>query len=46
MTRTDNNITLANVDFSLKADKNIQKKNMAKLSTTGEHFFSVHKRLW
>ena len=46
MTRTDNNVTLANVDFSLKAYKNIQKKNMAKLSTAAEHFFSAYKRLW
>ena len=39
MTRTDNKITLVNIEFSLNACKNLSEKELDALSDTASNFF-------
>ena len=39
MTKTDNKITLVNIEFSLNACKNLSKKELDALSDTASNFF-------
>ena len=45
MTRTDNKITLVNIEFSMNACKNLSSKEIEKLSDTARDFFHVVQSL-